>query len=132
MEFHRSSMETQHSVLSNMPKANFFPVICASETIPVMIAGYFGSGKLFLAGHGALYSENNLDNLKLLSNIFDWLSEGKETRNVGLFMDVDWKQMPLLNKLDINKSIVTTIDQIQDKDIICVSYFSEWPKKLTN
>ena len=51
---------------------------------PIMIAGSYGSGKIFMAGHPTFYSQTN-NNLILLKNTIKWMNKNNRiTVSLGL------------------------------------------------
>lgn len=45
-------------------------MIFNSNNQPVMIAGYFGKGRIFFSGHESILSDESADNMKFVHNVF--------------------------------------------------------------
>ena len=86
---------------------------------------------MFLSGHSRFIDDGLSDNLKFFKNIFKWLSGDKQLYNVGLFLD-PWFEFSAIHKLSTKMDLILNPSQLKDKDIICITYFSEWPNGLND
>lgn len=62
-----------------------------------MTAGFFGSGKLLLFGHPAIFTHTADSNIKLLTNTLKWMCGEKSSYNIGLFINSSWEDLVLEN-----------------------------------
>jgi hypothetical protein len=99
------------------------------------VAGNYGKGKIFLFGHGLIYSLSNVQEgslKRLLQNILKWMVGSKPKISAGLLYEKGgWNDFGW-NSLDTSviSKVIEKPEEFQNYDVICGAYYSYYPSVL--
>ena len=97
--------------------------------------GNYGKGKIFTFGHPGLFDRNltkQATNQRLLKNLMQWMVGEKNEVSIG-YLFTGWWNNSGWDNLDrkLSYGFVEKIEDLKNKDIICVTYYGRYPQALT-
>ncbi len=103
------------------------------------VFGNFGKGKVFAFGHPVIFGKQvsqNAPSRRFIQNILNWMTGNKKEQiSVGLLFKSgdDWPSYSWDQNLEmkISSKFVESAEEFSSQDIICVTYYSHYPKALT-